>query len=652
MCAMVRGIERPLLAVLIFFASIHGVLAADVPSRAVLARSLKGKEWVTSLALSPDGKTLAVGDWGEEVHLWDVSAGKLQTSLPGHGRFGSTVSYNPNGKTLASVGKNEIVKIWNLETGQLQSKFEVEEWHKTAAFSPDGATLAIGGRTLRLLEVATGKTRAIGKGDLDICCIAFHRDGKMLATVSSFSDDIVLYDAADGKEIARLSAQTKRIRDFEPIKTAHLAFSPDGQLLARTCQDDTIRVWDVATRRELQVIRAYRSPVYAVTFSPNSSILACSSQGTSFDFWDPRSGKRLFTGPPTTESYGCILFSADGKTLITGAWSGNINFWNLAPGNHGTDTLMQPANPVVLQHDSEVWHVAYRSDGKVIATLSKSFQLWDAASGKLISKIDRPQNAAGNSFNSLSLDQTLLTVRLQRNTTGVMEVVSGAITKTFPQDWSPISPSESAISPDGKILALMCPDGHIAIWELESKQLKSTLKYGDMDKLPSGRRGMAFSPDGTTLTTSCTDDTVKFWDSRTGAVKSEISVKSDWIQFITFSPDGEFVAFGDFGNVSVWNWNRRECLGTFETKAVNQDGTGSVGITHCVAFTRDGKTLISTCPYGTVRLWSLDPINLLPNTFTVHSDDTLTLAVSPDGNYLSTGSRDKTVKVWKLMPAR
>jgi WD40 repeat protein len=210
---------------------------------------------VQDVAFSPDGKTLASVSYDDRdptVRLWAVATGRQvgdpladDTSPASSGAF-SSVAFSPDGKTLVAGSDDGTVRQWDVATGRQIGDPLTDQTGLVlcVAFSPDGKTLATGSDdgTVRLWDVATGRQSGdllTGQTGL-VSSVAFSPDGKTLASVSG-DDSVWLWDVATGRQIGR------PIGPFAGSLVVSVAFSPDGKTLATGgLEDTTVRSWDVA----------------------------------------------------------------------------------------------------------------------------------------------------------------------------------------------------------------------------------------------------------------------------------------------------------------------------------------------------------------------------------------------------------------------
>jgi WD40 repeat protein len=135
------------------------------------------------LALSPDGKTLVSGDWGNRITIWNLATGQKRTTLTGHYGTVEALTISHDGKLLAS-GSPKQVKVWNLATGALVQNFGGFYIDPILiAFSPDEKSLIVGGgrNPYRIWNLATGKTEATLTKDSNWSgAVVFSPDGKTM----------------------------------------------------------------------------------------------------------------------------------------------------------------------------------------------------------------------------------------------------------------------------------------------------------------------------------------------------------------------------------------------------------------------------------------------------------------------------------------
>lgn len=291
----------------------------------ILQATLQRPDERLSVAFSRDGKLVASGG-SESIQIWDVGTRQERVTLKGHRRDGVfDVAFSPDGKTLASGCGDGTVRLWNVANGKERFCFPGYThrflWPdgNCLAFSPDGKMLASGGEAeVRLWNVVTGKRIATLHDESCVCSIAYSQDGKTLAVGGV---TVRLWDSATGKVLAVLLPA-----DMDTVTS--VAISPDGKSIAAGGWVGTLRLWDVATRKERMTISLEDNCIYGLAFSPDSKTVVAGSGGW-FKLWDAATGRELGAHKGHRGLFGTgLAFRSDGKTLAT--CDEGIKLWDVS----------------------------------------------------------------------------------------------------------------------------------------------------------------------------------------------------------------------------------------------------------------------------------------------------------------------------------
>ncbi|AKG22118.1 trypsin-like peptidase domain-containing protein [Calothrix sp. 336/3] len=295
------------------------------PSPWTLASTLTGhSNWVSSVAFSPDGQTLASGSLDNTIKIWNPKTGKLITTLTGHSNWVSSVAFSPDGQTLASGSGDKTIKIWNPKTGKLITTLTGHsDSVYSVAFSPDGQTLATGShdKTIKIWDPRTGELITTLKGGHYgwVSSVAFSPDGQTLASVSE-DTNIKIWNPRTGKLITTLKGGHYQL-------VTSVVFSPDGQTLATGSRDNTIKIWNPKTGRLITTLTGHSGSVWSVAFIRDGQTLATGSGDYTIKLWNPRTGKLITTLTGHSNGVNSVAFSPDGQTLASGSDDKTIKIW-------------------------------------------------------------------------------------------------------------------------------------------------------------------------------------------------------------------------------------------------------------------------------------------------------------------------------------
>jgi len=589
---------------------------------------------VTSVAWSPDGKTLASASSDRSIRLWEAASGQPLRTIQGHTSSVSSVVWSPDGKTLASASSDRTIRLWDAATGQPLRTLQGHTGSVySVAWSPDGKTLASASndRTIRLWEASGQPPRTI-QGLQNpafgvIYSVAWSPDGKALASASS-DGSIGLWEAASGQPLRTIQGHRTSVYS--------VVWSPDGKSLASASYDGTIRLWDAATGQPLRTLQGHTNAVNSVVWSPDGKTLASAGDDATVRLWDAASGRPLRTIQGQQGRVSSVAWSPDGNTLASASYDRTIRLWEAASG--------QPLR-TIQGHQDLVYDVAWSPDGRTLASagLSSTIRLWEAVSGQPLRTLQGHQNA----FVSVawSPDGKALASASSDHTIWLWEAGSGQVLRTLQGHENYVR--SVAWSPNGKTLASASEDQTIRLWEVASGQPLHTLQ-GHQRVVTS----VAWSPNGKTLASSSDDGTIRLWDAATGRPLRTLEGHQGSVYSVAWSPDGRTLASAS-GDSTIRLWDMpggRPVQTLLSDFAALQPGVmrtfnGLLRIFNGVAWSPDGKTLAAASTDNTIRLWDAATGQPL-RTLLGHSNSVNRVAWSPDGKTLASASADDTIRLW------
>jgi len=303
--------------------------------------------------------------------------------------------------------------------------------------------------------------------------------------------------------------------------------------------------------------------------------------------------------------------------------------------------------------------VAVSPDGSVVAAVADGVRLYDAKSGALLRAI----GGAGDRGVAFSPDGRRLAaagfhLRDEFSTPlrsiPIFDVPSGKRMQELDgcKKWETYA---VAFSPDGKLFAAAGVDKQVLVWELATGKLRH--RFADQ---PLPVSALAFSPDGKALASGGGDTTIRVWEMKTGEQRRVLSGHRGWICTIAYSPDGKSIASGscDWGSHRGHDWPRPEGSAPESSEwrlwdaASGELGRSEIasGRLQSLAFAPDGKALV--CGVGTeVRLYNL-PAGTPARVVATHHEGVTSVAFTPDGAAILSGSHDHTVKRTDLANGR
>lgn len=464
----------------------------NVETGKTIACDEKALHSVQALAHSPDGKLLAIGNWGlkENLEIWDV---KSRQRLFSQSRDSSVfaVQFSPDGKLLAtadSAGQVTVARVTDLKSGKEAWTRDLKRPVWTLAWSPDSSAIATAGED-RLIQIWNGR-----RGD--------------------------------------------PIRVFEghtaPIWA--LDWSADGHTLLSASHDRTVRLWNpqATLGNRVFITQPVRRPDLAgVCWCGKSRNIAIASLAFDVFIVDQITGERVANLPLMQRSHS-VHCSNDGSKVVASSEDG-VYWWSIEEPNekHTIDQLRG-------FHLSAKWC----PQAKRIAACGKtgSVTIWDAETESLVARWDAPAIY-------YCVDWSPDGSRIATASSAGISVVDLGTNEPATKITAKGTSRSIAWHPNGQQVAVARDSGIVAIYDALSGAL-----VHEMNDHVAKVQCVAWSPDGTRLASASDDGSVRVWDTRSGVQAIQLKGHEGRVNGLDWSPDGQqLVSVGSDSQIRIWD---------------------------------------------------------------------------------------------------
>ncbi|MBT6153106.1 MAG: hypothetical protein HOK71_09535 [Planctomycetaceae bacterium] len=657
---------------------------------------------ITGLSWSADETRLASSSADKTARLWNVADGKQLAQFAGHAAAVNDVALSPNGATLVTAAADKLIKVWNVAE-VIKAATEKKEGNADAAntvrdfaghtkrvnsvlVTANGATAVSGSGdgTIRFWNMADGKTaRNINTGT-PVHDVAISPDGKLLASAGA-DKTIRIYNSADGKLVTSLTGHAQPVagvafsrdnsriigaaadgivgiweaggrllemRKLAGVQPSAVSFGLDNQTLVLGGTDNSVKLMPIALS---QMIAASEMPLTGVVWTPDGSSLLTGGADKTVKLWNPANRQTIRAFPGNTAAVTSVAVSRDGVQVLSSGADKIVRVW----------TTANAAAVATLTHPAVVHSASFSADRSRIVTAADDQRVgvWDVASQQILQQFaghTKPVRAAvfaGNSLDVLSVGDDATVRRSHIAASAVVAAhVGGASSVAFlPQGDGVISAGvdkrvvqfdltgklvrefagctqavrQVVVRPDSVQVAAICDDKQVYQWQVANGQ--------PIRKTPVAAvlTAAAYTPNGTRLVVGSADKQLRAFDTETGQLLERVELPSAVTGLVAL-PDNVSLGVGLADNSAVVaHLSFRRLL------------AGHTGVVNTVAWTADGKSLLSGGADKTIRHWNADT-GALVRTFSGHTQPVTSVLPTADAAQVISTSVDKTVRVWTL----
>lgn len=344
---------------------------------------------VYAAKFSPDGSTFATSGADKLIRLWDTSTAKHNTTFTGHKDSVPDFDFSSDDSTLASGSPDGTILLWD----RIGKRVNIEiPGHtggiKALAYTADKRIRACGtglDGKLRLWDAGTSSELSILREHTGLTkAVTFSKDGKTIASGGSEGGTIFLSDVLkaleDSEDIGNDSLLNVLTGNTHGITA--LALSPADTTLASGGTDGRIYLLDIATRRELKILKGAQSTITALTFVVDGTHLFSGEENGTVRQWNALTGEEveaIYSIP--LGGITALSYSSPNELLAIGDASGTIQFFDLVKKRKKEKEFHMPHSGITT--------LVFSKDGNTLVSGSKNgtILLWNMNEVRLSAEV-------------------------------------------------------------------------------------------------------------------------------------------------------------------------------------------------------------------------------------------------------------------------
>jgi serine/threonine protein kinase/WD40 repeat protein len=532
--------------------------------------SARGDQEIFVFGFSPDGRYLVTTHFpGFALTVWDIERREVCLDDPGP-VVGSSARFSPDSRRIALVHVDGELLVYDLATGHRIRRWRAAPLASDLAFRPDGSRIAV-----------------VGGGNAPSCQIMEADSGKLVGSIPL------------------------------PSTAENVTWSPDGTILATSCADRKIYLWEAATGIRSTTLAGSLNTGFRAAFHPAGTLLFGAGYEGRLRFWDAVLGHLVLSVSAT--SFG-PEFSNDGQVVV--GIVDRLTLYQVDPALEYR-TLAHASSQVI-----DYRHAAIRRDGRVLAVAtSRGVALWDLAQGAELAflRIGNVWRVIFEQYGDLLTDGAIGVRRWPVQ----LDLARGEFRMGPPRPL-PLPVSDCALAEDlaGRIVAL--PDHDLAFVATPER----TIHLGPLDDC----RYASVSPDGEWVATGShwARKGAQVWRVRDATKVVELPV--DTGTGVVFSPDGRWL-------MTTLPMCRLWTVGTWrEARQIRGEGR---------CFSPDSRLVVLVDETRIIRLVEIETGRIVARLESPELGQVYSASFSPDGSRLVVSSNDgPAMHVWDLRAIR